>query len=272
MKDLEPRDGEHLISPKHARQKKLTMNKTVSVRRTLPALLAAVAVFSAMPQAHAEIQPAARELAQAVAGKLGGAQTIRLTAKHRLDPRLGVGAKIENGPLEITVQRPNRFYAIQPAGEQTRELAFDGKTLCLMHPRLKHHALEPLRAGSIEQFADRVDERFGFRPPIAELLARDAAAQLFLHVTTARVIGVESVGWTRCERLHFEQPGMTGDLWVGVKDKLPRRYLLTFTGVKGSPTWDIRLSKWELDGPVDARLFGKRPAADSHQIKMLKSR
>lgn len=248
------------------------MNNAVSVRRILSVMLAAAAVFSAAPQAQAEIQPAARDLAQAVAGKLGGAQTIRLTARHRLDPRLGVGAKIENGPLEITVQRPNRFYAIQPAGEQTREIAFDGRTLCLMHPRLKHHALEPLRAGTIEQFADRVDEHFGFRPPIAELLAKDAAAQLFRHVTTARVVGVESVGWVRCERLHFEQRGMTGDLWVGVKDKLPRRYLLTFTGVKGRPTWDIRLSKWELDGPVDARLFGKRPAADSHQIKMLKSR
>ena len=58
----------------------------------------------------------------------------------------------------------------------------------------------------------------------------------------------------------------------GVKDKLPRRYLLTFTSLKGSPTWDIRLSKWELNGPVDERLFAKKPAADSHQIQMLKSR
>lgn len=247
------------------------MKKLASLHHTLPALLA-VAACLVTSTAQAEIEPAARELAQAVSAKLGSAQTIRLTAKHQLDPRLGVGAKIEKGPLEITVQRPNKFYAIQPAGEQTREIAFDGKTLCLMHPRLQHHALAPLKAGSIEQFADRVDERFGFRPPVAELLAKDLPGQLFLHVTSAKVMGPESVGWTRCERLHFEQPGMTGDLWVGVKDKLPRRYLLTFTNLAGRPTWDIRLSKWELNAPVDARLFTKRPAADSHQIQMLKSR
>src|SRR5688572_17125137 len=221
---------------------------------------------------RAEIDPAARALAEAVSQKVGGAQTIRLTAQHRLDPRLGVGAKVENGPLEITVQRPNRFYAIQRAGAQTREIAYDGKALCLMHPGLKHYALESLKAGSIEQFGDRVDERFGFRPPVAELLAKDVAAQLFENVTSARVLGTESVGGTRCERLHFAQPGMTGDLWVGVKDKLPRRYLLTFTNIAGQPTWDIKLSKWELNGTVDETRFSKRPSADSAKIKMLKSR
>jgi len=59
---------------------------------------------------------------------------------------------------------------------------------------------------------------------------------------------------------------------VGVKDHLPHRYLLTFTGLKGSPKWDIKLSKWELNVPVDDALFSKRPAADSQKLKMLKSR
>jgi hypothetical protein len=237
----------------------------------VPVLLATALMVTGCA-AQAQIQPAARELAQAVSTKLGSARTLRLTATHKLDPALGVGAGHERGSMQITVKRPNRFYAIQPAGAETREIAFDGKSLCLMHPALKHHALVPLRAGSIEQFADRVDERFGFRPPVAELLAEDLASQLFLHVTSARITGVESVGRTRCERLHFVQPGMTGDLWVGIKDKLPRRYLLTFTGVRGNPTWDIQLTKWDLNVPVEERLFSKRPAADSQKVPMLKSR
>jgi len=236
------------------------------------ALIVALASGIAAPHANAQVEPAARDLVRSMAEKIGSARTIQLTAKHTLDPRLGVGAKIERGPLEITVQRPNRFFAVQRAGDETREIAFDGKTLCLMHPEMKYHALAPLQAASIEQFADRVDENFGFRPPVAELLAADPAAQLFLHVTSAKVIGRESVGWTRCDRLHFEQPGMTTDLWIGVKDKLPRRYVLTFTDLPGKPTWEIRLTKWELNVPVDERLFSKRPAADSHKIQMLKSR
>jgi hypothetical protein len=232
-------------------------------------LFAAIARVSAV---DSRIDPAAAALAQEVAAKLGSAQTLRLTAKHQLDPALGVGAKLENGPLKIIVRRPNQCYVLQPAGDETREMAFDGRTLCLMQPVVKLHATEPLKAGSIDQFANAMDERFGFRPPVAELLSADAASQLFLHVTSAKVTGTEWVGLTRCDRLHFEQEGMTGDLWVGKKDKLPRRYLLTFTGRAGHPTWDIRLTQWELNAPVDATLFSKRPAADSQKVRMLKSR
>jgi hypothetical protein len=161
---------------------------------------------------------------------------------------------------------------LQSAKEETREISFDGKSFCLMQPQIKLHALESLDAASIEQFADRVDERFGFRPPVAELLASDVATQLFIDVTTARVAGTEWVGWTRCKRIHFEQPGMNSDVWVGVKDNLPHRYLQTFTDIKGNPTWDIQLSKWELNVPVDDSLFSKRPAADSQKVEMLKGK
>jgi hypothetical protein len=220
----------------------------------------------------AGIEPEAKALAEAVAAKLQSAKTLRLTAKHTLDPTLGTGSKLDQGPLEITVKRPNQIHVLQNAGDETRELAFDGSTVCVLHPHLKHHAIEPLKANTIEQFADQVNAQFGFRPPVAELLSEDMVAQLMLHVTSSKVTGTEWVGWTRCKRLHFEQDGMTGDLWIGKKDGLPRRYLLTFTDVQGQPTWDIRLSKWELNVPVNDALFTKRPAADSSKVKMLKSR
>lgn len=227
---------------------------------------------TAFGTAKADIEPKARALVDATAAKLTAANTLRLTAKHTIDPALGVGSKLDKGPLQIIVKRPNQVHVLQSAGDETRELAFDGKTICVMHPQLKHHAIETLKAPTIEQFADQVDARFGFRPPVAELLSEDLASQLFLHVTSAKVTGTEWVGWTRCDRLHFEQDGMTGDLWVGKKDGLPRRYLLTFTSIQGHPTWDVRMSKWELNPPVNPALFSKRPAADSSQVQMLKSR
>lgn len=249
--------------------------KTIHSARTPLVSILALALFAAGSQISAAdlgIDPAARALANAVAAKLGSAQTLRLTAKHKLDPALGVGTKLDNGPLKITVKRPNQCYVMQPAGNETRELAFNGATLCLMQPEVKLHALESVKAGSIDQFADAMEERFGFRPPVAELLSADAARQLFLNVTSASVTGTEWVGLTRCERLHFEQEGMTGDLWVAKKDGLPRRYRLTFSDMSGHPTWDVRLTKWELNVAVDESLFSKRPAADSQKVQMLKSR
>lgn len=242
--------------------------------RTAPAWLAAIVFATGLASsgARADIEPAAQKLAKSVAAKLAAAQTIRLTAAHKQDASLGVGAGHEKGPMEITVKRPNKFHTLQRAGLETREIAFDGQWLCLMEPELKHHALEPLKASSIDQFADQVDARFGFRPPVAELLSADFVTQIFQNVTSAKVTGTEWVGLTRCERLHYEQEGITGDLWIAKKDGLPRRYLLTFTDVAGHPTWDIRLTKWELNVPVDEAAFSKRPAAGSQKVQMLKSR
>jgi hypothetical protein len=83
---------------------------------------------------------------------------------------------------------------------------------------------------------------------------------------------VERFSGTKCKRLRFEQPGMTGDVWVGLDDNLPLRYRMTFTEISGNPVWDIMLSKWELNGTVDENLFSKRPAADSSPVQLLKSR
>ena len=248
-----------------------TMYQPIPFHQRLMAAFAAVTLL-ASAGARAEITPEASALAKSVAAKIGSASTIRVSAKHQIDPQLGVGAKLEKGPLQITLQRPSNVYVLQSAGDETRELVYDGKTFCLMQPKLKLHALETLKATSLEQFSNAMDERFGFRPPVMELLSTHLVEQLFDGVTKAEVTGKEFVGWTRCHRLHIEQEGLTGDLWIGVKDQLPHRYMLTFTGVKGQPTWDIRLSKWELGVPVDGSLFTKRPEADSQKAPLLKSR
>jgi hypothetical protein len=231
----------------------------------------ALILGAGISQLTAEIQPAALELAKSVEAKVGVAKTIQLAARHKLDPALGVGSKLENGEIHFTVERPNRFHAIQSAERETREISYDGTTFVMMYPELKHHAIEEVAAASVSEIADKLDERFGFRPPVAELLSQDFSAQIFRDVTSAKLMEREDIEGKSCDRLHFVQPGMTGDLWVGVESGLPVRYLLTFTEIEGSPTWEINLTEWKLDAPVDVALFAKRPAEDSIKVEMHKS-
>ena len=234
--------------------------------------LCGAALLAAAITAPAQITPEARTLAAQTGAKLKAAGTLRVTARHRLDAAIDPGNGLGSGPITVTFQRPNRFHALQPAGVATREFVYDGRRLCLMHPVAGHHATAVVPAATAEAFGDLTDARFGFRPPLAELFATDFTKTMFADVTAAAVVGVERVGWTRCHRLHFEQPGLSGDLWIGLKDGLPRRYRMVFTDVPGRPAWDIRLTKWELEPAVDAALFTKQPAADSAAIPMLKSR
>lgn len=250
--------------------KNITQGTTAprATRLGLALILSGAAFIS---PARAEIEPAARELAKSVEAKLGAAKTIHLTARHKLDPALGIGSKLEDGEIHFTVERPNRFHALQPAGRETREIAYDGTTFVMMHPELKHHAIAEIPAKTISELADEIDKRFGFRPPVAELLAQDFATLIFRDVTSAKLMEREEINSKTCEHLHFVQPGMTGDLWVNVEDGLPLRYRLTFTEIEGDPTWEIKLAEWELDAPVDAELFTKRPLADSIKVEMAKS-
>ncbi len=219
-----------------------------------------------------KMEPAALAVLKSMSDKLGSAQTVQVEAEHKLDRRLGIGSGIDQGSIELAVKRPNQFYAIQPAGLDTREIAYDGTTLCVMHPGRKHHALETLPSKNIEGFAQLVDERFGFRPPVAELLASDAQAELLFDVTSVQLLGSEHLGWTRCDHLQLGQPGMTVELWIGTADHLPRRMLMTTTDIKGHPTWNVRFTKWKLNEPLNESLFSKRPAPDSQKAPMVKSR
>ena len=238
-----------------------------------------VAAVVALPILHAQAAPAtpaldpeAAALVKSVAAKLESATTVAVQVKHTLHPSLGSGNKLDSGPIAITVARPNKFHALQPAGSETREIAYDGTTFVLISPQLGHHASAKLSAKSIDDLAAKLDKQFGFRPPVAELLSENLSATMFSDATSAKVLGAGCVNWTKCEHLQIIQPGMTTDLWVGAKDKLPRRLLYTYTDRAGSPTWDIRLGKWKLNAPVDAAAFSKKPAADSMPVQMLKAR
>jgi hypothetical protein len=218
-----------------------------------------------------KLDPAALTLLKASSAKVGAAQTIQVEAEHQLDPRLGLGLALDQGRIEVSVKRPNQFYAIHPAGAETREIAYNGHVLCVMYPGARNYASEPVEAANIEQFALHMDERFGFRPPLADLLASDMAAELLIDVTSARLLRRERVGGIECEHLRLDQEGMTSDLWLGVDDRLPRRLLTTVTDMPGNPQWDIHLSRWKLNAPLDETLFSKRPAADWQKVQMLKS-
>ena len=113
------------------------------------ATISAALITTLAISAKADISPEAMALAKAVNSKLAPAKTIQLTATHKVDAELSASAKLNKGALNITVKRPNQCYVLQAAGTETRELAYDGKTLSLIQPELKLHSLESLNASTI---------------------------------------------------------------------------------------------------------------------------
>ena len=107
----------------------------------------AISLLIAGRASGAKLDPAALALLNSVSTKPCGPRTIQLESTHKLDPAFGPGVKAVSGPIDLSVKRPNHYYAIQPSGNETSEIAYDGSELCVVYPAAKHYALEPFVNG-----------------------------------------------------------------------------------------------------------------------------
>lgn len=245
-------------------------SRTSNSKKSLLSLLLVIAFLPGI--AFGQICPKADVEVSAMAAKFAAAQTATVTAVHTMDPLIGLGLAARKAPIHVSVERPNKFHATHAAGDATRTVLYDGETLFVIHPGPGHHAEERLAAPTIERLGDLVFARFGFRPPLSDLLASDPRKELYREVTRVEHLGIDRVGWSRCHHIQMTQPGMLTDVWIDAKDHLPQKLLYTYTEISGSPEWKIRFRRWALDTPIDAGLFAQRPAANSQRVQMLKSR
>lgn len=224
--------------------------------------------LAAMPVSAAPAHdPAALDVLRSVQGKLASSTTLAVEARRSTS-----WDDQGDGPVSVTVQRPNLFLARQGKGMEEKVLAYDGTTLRFHLPGVLLHAEGKLMAPDAPALADAMQERFGFRPPLAELLAPDLVKEMARDGATITMGKSESVGWTKCHHLIISQPGQTTEIWVGAKDSLPRRYRITFDDASGRPWMETRFKKWKFAVPTTPDLFRPAPAAGSHAVELLKSR
>lgn len=120
-------------------------------------------------------------------------------------------------------------------------------------------------------FADAAEKRFGFRPPMAELLAPDLVKEMAREGAVITLGKPERVGWTTCHHVVVSQVGQTTEIWAGAKDSIPRRYRITFTDTPEQPVWqETRFGKWKFGGSLAPETFQPVPPAGSQAVPLLK--
>lgn len=231
------------------------------ISTTLAALCLAAMPVVAAP-AHDE---AALGVLRDVQGKLAASNTLAVEAR-----RTTSWEDQNDGPVSVTVERPNRFLARQGKGSVEKVLAYDGATLRFLMPGVLLHAEQTLRAADTPALADAMQARFGFRPPLAELLAPDLIKEMSREGATITMGQTTCIGWTKCRHVVIRQPGQTTEIWVGIKDSLPRRYRITFEDASGRPWMDTRFKKWKFGVAATPELFRPEPAANSYAVNLLK--
>jgi hypothetical protein len=213
-------------------------------------ILLAFATLSLLPVAsRADVTDECKSVLKQMSDTLTAAKSLKATGTRSIDPKLiGEGAAKEQAQIEIIVQRPANILATSRDKDSTRQLYYDGKRLTITDKTEVglFHAGADFAADSIDAFSAELLKRHGYQPPMTEFFTADPYKLLLEDVESGNIAGEESIAGVDCQHLSFSQEGFTWDLWVAKSDHLPRKFVIKFLEIDGSPKIEANITAWDL--------------------------
>ncbi|HTG15547.1 MAG TPA: DUF2092 domain-containing protein [Blastocatellia bacterium] len=241
-----------------------------------PLLFSAVVIFATLVLAcnRAPEQPMAvnndpDQLLRQMSEKLAQAKKLSFKVDRKLDPALVEDRNVaESAQIEISVSRPNKFLAKSDSKDNVRHIFFDGQNLSIYDETMKLYANVPV-PGTIDDVVAKVDEKYGFTPPLAEFILSDTYRALSQQIKTKAYKGKENIAGVECHHLTLGGDVADSELWIGSADLLPRKLVATFKNREGSPQLQADFSNWNLAAPLDDNIFAFVAPKDAEKIEMV---
>ena len=189
--------------------------------------------------------------------KLAAAQRFSFDATREIDPGLMEGIDLlQKARVAVTVQRPNKITARATSKRGTRLIVFDGRTFSLLDAKPNYYTSVPM-ATDIDGLVARLDEKFGFVPPLAEFVLSDLYADLRRQAHTITYLGrgktsggFLGLGGVECHRIGLIGDTADAELWIAVNDELPKKLVATFKNLPNQPQMRISFTDWDLNPPA----------------------
>src|SRR5580698_1083901 len=167
--------------------------KTTRTKILLAALgLALLAVGSAPANAAdtiAAAPPDADQILRQASATLAAAQQFSFKAHRVMDAALLAGRNAaEDAQVEVTVQRPNKVFADGKSQEGERQVFADGTNFSLVDAKMNLYSTVPMPA-SLDGLVEKIDEKYGFTPPLAEFVLSDPYKEFHRQARTVTYLG-----------------------------------------------------------------------------------
>jgi hypothetical protein len=209
------------------------------------------------------------QLLRQMSEKLAQAKTLSFKVDRKLDAALVEGRNIpENAQIEISVSRPGKFLAKSVSQDTERQFIFDGQNLSVYDATMKLYATVP-EPGTINEVVAKIDEKYGFTPPLAEFILSDPYGALSPRIKSQAYKGKETVGGVECHHLSLSGDVADSELWIGVGDLLPRKLVASFKNREGGPQLQADFSDWNLAASLDDNFFTFVAPQDAERVEMV---
>jgi len=208
------------------------------------------------------------QLLRQMSEKLAQSKTLSFKVNRTLDPALVEGRDVpETTQVEISVSRPGKFQAKSGNKDYVRQIFFDGQNLSVYDETMKLYATVPV-AGTIDEAVAKIEEIYGFTPPLAEFILSDPYLALNKIIKTRAYSGREKIAGVECHHLSLYGDTADSELWIGVADLLPRKLVATFKDIESRPQLQADFSDWNAP-TLDDKVFAFVAPADAEKIEMV---
>jgi len=200
---------------------------------------------------------------------LAGATQMTFQATRHVDRSLSEGSDIpESAEIDVAISRPGKLRATATADTGVRRFYFDGQTITLLDETMLLYATVPL-PGTIDDMIDKLDEAYGFVPPLADFATNDPYRRFDKQIQSSVYHAKETINGVECDYVTVTGEVADADLWLSSTDHLPRRFIATFKDRDGKPQLKIDFSQWNVAAQLDDSLFAFSPPAGADRVKML---
>lgn len=241
----------------------------------LIATILIAAAASPRASAHDAASLGAEQILRDMGRTVGSAKQFSFKARRQADASLVNGLDpAEESRVSVTVSRPGKLAAISQSKNGTRKIFADGERFTLLDAKHNVYATVPMKT-TLDGLVDIVDAKYGFTPPLAEFVVSDpykdirANAKSVSHLGRATVSGGLFAPKAECHRLALKGRVFDAELWVGVKDHLPRKLVATFKDRPGSPQLRITFTEWNLSAKPAAGAFTHTPSKGAVPVAMM---
>jgi hypothetical protein len=218
------------------------------------------------------IAPLADKLLREMGSYLKTAKQFTFHAEIASDELLPSGQKIQYGASNsVFVRRPDRLHAASQSDLGSKRFWYDGKSMTLLDLDERFYATVEAPP-EIDEAMDHLMERYGFAPPLADLVYKDPYAAVIENVQFGFYVGLHNVEGVACHHLAFVQKFIDWQIWIeDGKQLVPRKVLITYKTMPESPQFTAILSEWDFQTRLSDALFTADfpPTADYERIEFL---
>ena len=221
----------------------------------------------AAPEFKLIIEPRAIDLLKATCARLATAKSMSFTAvlSYEFPSRLGppLVYTVRN---DVTMQRPDKLKIVTPGDGPASDLYYDGKTMVEYSPGPDLAAVAAAPP-TIDEAMRAAYENAAIYYPFTDIILSDPYAALISGATLVFYIGKsEEVGGTETDMVAWADKDVFLQIWIGTKDKLPRRIRAIYRNDPLQLRHDMVLSNWQIDPVVPPGTFTSQKVLAAKRI------